>query len=50
MYNPLDPGAIKAFMSKTHYLRCKSLHSFQKFASDTKISKIFRMGMDIMLV
>ena len=26
----LDMGATKSFMSKTHYLRCKSLHSLPK--------------------
>ena len=29
----LDAGASKSFMSKIHYLRCKSLHSLPKFAS-----------------
>ena len=29
----LDMGASKSFMSKSHYLRCKSLHSLPKFAS-----------------
>ena len=29
----LDPGASKSFMSKSHYLCCKSLHSLPKFAS-----------------
>ena len=28
----LDTGASKSSMSKTHYLRCKSLHSLPKFA------------------
>ena len=32
----LDTGASKLFMSKTHYLRCKSLHSLPKFASKTQ--------------
>ena len=31
----LDTGASKSFMSKSHYLHCKSLHSLQKFASKT---------------
>ena len=29
----LDMGASKSFMSKSHYSRCKSLHSSSKFAS-----------------
>ena len=29
----LDTGASKSFMSKSHYLQCKSLHSVLKFAS-----------------
>ena len=29
----LDMGASKLFMSKSFYMRCKSLHSFPKFAS-----------------
>ena len=32
----LDTGASKSFMSKTHYLRCKSLHSLPKSASKTQ--------------
>ena len=28
----LDTGASKSFMSKSHYLCCKSLHSLPKFA------------------
>ena len=32
----LDTGACKSFMSKSHYLRCKSLHSLPKFASKTQ--------------
>ena len=32
----LDTGAGKSFMSKTHHLRCKSLHSLPKFASKTQ--------------
>ena len=27
----LDTGASKSFMSKSYYIRCKSLHSLQKF-------------------
>ena len=32
----LDTGASKSFMSKSHYLCCKSLHSLPKFASKTQ--------------
>ena len=32
----LDTGASKYFMSKSHYLHCKSLHSLSKFASKTQ--------------
>ena len=32
----LDTGASKSFMSKSHYLHCKSLHSFPMFASKTQ--------------
>ena len=32
----LDIGASKSFMSKSHYLHCKSLHSLLKFASKTQ--------------
>ena len=31
-----DTGASKSFMSKSHYLHCKSLHSLPKFASRTQ--------------
>ena len=31
----LDTRASKSFMSKLHYLHCKSLHSLPKFASKT---------------
>ena len=31
----LDTGGSKSFMSKSHYLMCKSLHSLTKFASKT---------------
>ena len=31
-----DMGVSKPFMSKSHYLRCKSLHSLPKFASKTQ--------------
>ena len=32
----LDTGARKSFMSESHYLHCKSLHSLLKFASKTQ--------------
>ena len=32
----LDTGASKSFMSKSHYLWCKSLQSLPKFASKTQ--------------
>ena len=32
----LDAGASKSFMSKSHYLPCKSLHLLSKFASKTQ--------------
>ena len=32
----LDTGASKSFMSKSHYLHCKSLHSLPKFALKTQ--------------
>ena len=32
----LDTGASKSFMSKSHYMCCKSLHSLPKFASKTQ--------------
>ena len=32
----LDTGASNSFMSKLHYLHCKSLHSLPKFASKTQ--------------
>ena len=32
----LDTCTSKSFMSKSHYLHCKSLHSFPKFASKTQ--------------
>ena len=32
----LDTGASKLFMSKSHYLHCKSHHSLSKFASKTQ--------------
>ena len=32
----LDTGASMSFMSKSYYLRCKSLHNLPKFASKTQ--------------
>ena len=32
----LDTGASKSYMSKSYYLRCKSLHALPKFASNTQ--------------
>ena len=32
----LDTRASKSFMSKSHYLHCKSLHSLPKFTSKTQ--------------
>ena len=32
----LDTGASKSFMSKSHYLHCKSLYSLPKFSSKTQ--------------
>ena len=32
----LDTGASKSFMSKSHYLHCKSLHSLPNFTSKTQ--------------
>ena len=32
----LDTGASKSYMSKSYYLRCKSLHNLPKFASNTQ--------------
>ena len=32
----LDTGASKSFMSKSHYLQCKSLHSLPYFASNNQ--------------
>ena len=32
----LDTGARKSFISKSHYLHCKSLHSLPKFALKTQ--------------
>ena len=35
----LDMGASKSYMSKSYYLRCKSLHNLPKFASKTQRSR-----------
>ena len=35
-YWTLDTGASRSFMSKSHYLCCKSLHSLPNFASKTQ--------------
>ena len=32
----LDTGASKSYMSKSYYLRCKTLHSLPKFSSNTQ--------------
>ena len=32
----LDAGVSKSFMSTSHYLHCKSLHSLPKFTSRTQ--------------
>ena len=32
----MDTGASKSFMSKSHHLRCKSVHSLPKFTSKTQ--------------
>ena len=32
----LDTGASKSYMSKSYYLRCKSMHNLPKFASKTQ--------------
>ena len=31
----VDTGASKSYMSKSYFLRCKSLHSLPKFTSTT---------------
>ena len=33
---PLDTGASKSLMSKSHYLHCKPLHALPKFMSKTQ--------------
>ena len=36
----LETGAGKSFMSKSHYLHYKSLHSLPNFASETQIIQV----------
>ena len=36
----LDTGATKSYMSKSYYLRCKTLHSLPKFSSNTQIIQV----------
>ena len=36
----LDTGASKSFMSKSHYLHCKSLHLLPKFPSKTQRTEV----------
>ena len=36
----LDTGASKSFMSKSHYLHCKSLHLLPKFVSKTQRMRV----------
>ena len=36
----LDIGASKSYMSKSYYLRCKSLHALPKFASNTQRTQV----------
>ena len=36
----LDTSASKSFMSKSHYMCCKSLHSLPKFVSKTQRSQV----------
>ena len=43
----LDTGASKSCMSKSYYLRCKSLHLLPKFASKPRE---FKREMDSLLV
>ena len=40
----LDTGASKSYMSKSHYLWCKPLHSLPKFASKTQKKKKKQVG------
>ena len=36
----LDTGASKSFISKSHYLHCKSLHSLPEIALKTQIIQV----------
>ena len=36
----IDMGASKSYMSKSYYMRCKSLHSLSKFASTTQRAQV----------
>ena len=36
----LDTGVSKSFMSKSHFLQCKTLHSLLKFSSKTQIIQV----------
>ena len=36
----LDMGVSKSYMSKSYYLKCKSLHKLPKFASKTQIIQV----------
>ena len=38
----LDTGMSKSYMSKAYNLRCKSLHAFPKFASNTQRIKSWK--------
>ena len=44
----LDIGASKSFMSKSQYLRCKSLHSLQNKSLHPNLRE-FKYGVDNML-
>ena len=47
----LDTGTSKSFMSKSHYLHCKSLHPLPKFASKTqKIQEGNRQYVNVLFV
>ena len=43
----LDRGATKSYMSKSYYLRCKTLHAYQ---NSLQICREFNWEMDNMLV
>ena len=36
----IDTGASKSFMSKSYYMRCKSLHTLPKFASTMQTAQV----------